>query len=629
MKYPLSFIILFISIVSQAQINKNTKWGQVSQEEIQYSDVNFEPGASAVILYETGFMFMKKPIQTKVYRRIKILNEHGLKQANISLGFEHHEKLQNISGLRAQTLNQEGGKTVNYPLKNSDFYTKQLNDYHSSISFTFPNVKVGSIIEYEYTFNNDNIRWIEAWQFQHEIPTVFSKFSIDPENLLAGFATIAVGENFSKTPKKRDGFNQHEYSMSNLKSFSNVDFAYNNTDQAEKLILQLKSYYATQNSYYNTSPQLMEITTKWTDLLKEVENRQNSFTNNSFAKTLLAEIPKGSDKLSYLQNISDYFQKNYRWNGLTSTVPIPQSSNRQVHNDKIGTLPDLNLHLYSILKAAGFDTSLVILSTRNHGKIITTYPYLGQFNAVVNMVKFPTGEIYFLDASNLSNGLGFMPKNNYNQVGLIVNSKQENFISINSPVSELHISQNYAFTNNQITAVSTQTSNGFFNEQNFVQSSKIKPSLDVEFVEKSKTNPTSIATKYLGFRTTSQSENINQEFYTIQNPLNTILQEFKFTEQARERSLEFDFPLMYKIQTIVKIPEGYKVEIPSNFNSVHNVQKEDLAYSQKAELKDGELQIVYEFLLGKAIIANQYQAVKSFFEKVNVDAQKSILLKKN
>lgn len=629
MKFSLLLFILFIGIISNGQINKNTKWGQVSQEEIQYTTVNFEPDAPAVILYENGFMFMKRPIQTKIYRRIKILNEHGLKHANVNLGFEHHDKLQSISGLRAQTLNQEGGKTVSYPLKNNDFYTKQLNDYHSTISLAFPNVKVGSIIEYEYTFNNDNIRWIEAWRFQHEIPVVFSKFSIDPENLLAGFATIAVGENFSKTPKKRDGFNQHEYSMSNVKSYSNLDFAYNNTDQAEKLILQLKSYYATQNSYYNTSPQLMEITTKWTDLLKEVENRQNSFTNNSFAKTLLAEIPKGSDQISYLQNISDYFQKNYRWNGLTSTMPIPQSSNRQVHNDKVGTLPDLNLHLHSILKGAGFDVDLVILSTRNHGKIITTYPYLGQFNAIVNMIKLPTGEIYFMDASNLSNGLGFMPQNNYNQMGLIVDPKQEKFISINQPVSELHLTQNYVFNANQISAITTQRSNGYFNQTNTIQTPKLKESLDVQFEEKSKTNPTTIANKYQGFKTTLYSNHVNESFYSVQNPLKDIINNYRFTEQTRERALEFNFPFLYKIQSVVKVPEGYSVEIPSNFNSLHKVGKNEMIYSQHAELKDGNIQISYEFLLNKAIISGQYSGVKSFFEKLHSEVQKTILVKKN
>jgi hypothetical protein len=629
MKFPIFLTFFFLYFTINAQLNKKTKWGDLSPEEINLTEVSFEKEADAVVLYESGFMMMKNPIQTKIYRRIKILTPKGIEQANKMLTFQHKNKLQSISSLRAQTLNVEAGKTVSYQLKSSDFFTKQINDIHTGIQFAFPNVKVGSVIEYEYTFNNENMRWIDAWSFQDEIPTIYSTFTIDPENLLAGFATIAMGETFSKTPKKRDGSNQYEYTLTNVKSFSNVQYAYNKKDQVERLILQLKSYYAAKNSYYNDTPQLVEITTKWTDLLKEIEDRQNSFTNPSFTKTIVAEIPKGTDELSYLQNIHDYFHQHYNWNGYTSTMPVPEMSNRQVHSQKTGSLPDLNLHLNSVLKSAGFDAKLVILSTREHGKIITSYPYLGQFNAVVNLVTLKSGHTFFMDASNLSNDLGFMPKSNYNQMGLLVDSKRENFISINAPISEFHLTQNYHFTGNHINSVITERTNGYFSSNLQSNPEKFIPSLDVQFSEKSKTNPTLIANKYLGSKITLQSEAINQDFYTIQNPMNEILKKFKFTEQARERALEFDFPAMYKIQSTIKIPEGYSVQIPANYNSIHKVGTSDLVYTQNAELKEGNLILTIEFLMNKAIFVGQYSAVKGFFEKVNGDLQKTILLKKN
>lgn len=624
-----SLIILFGFEFLNAQINKNTKWGNVSTEEFNYTDVNFEKGAPAVVLYESGFMTIRNPIQTKVYRRIKILDSKGLEYATQVLTFQHKNKLQSISGLRAQTLNNEGGKTVSSPVKSNEFYTTEINDIFTKIEFAFPNVKVGSILEWEYTFNTSNMRWIEAWSFQDEIPTVFSTYKIDPENLLAGFATIAIGENLSKVPKKRDGVNQYEYSLSNVKSFSNLNYVYNKEDQKERLVLQLKSYYAEKSNYYNSSPELVQITTKWTDLTKEIEDRQNSFANPSFAKSLLDEIPKGTDEISRLQNIYNYFQNQYRWNGYTSTMPIPEMSNRQLHSQKTGSVADLNLHLNSILKSAGLDAKLVILSTRNHGKVITTYPYLGQFNAVVNLVNLKSGESFLIDASDLSNGLGYMPLKNYNQFGLLVDSKKENFISINQNISEFHLTQNYNFTANQINSVVTEKTNGYFNAQLSKYSKDLKSALDLNFTEKSKTEPTKIQEKYLGSKTSLQSTDFNQGFYTIQNPLKDILSFYKFTEQARERALEFDFPVLYKVQSVVKIPEGYTAEIPAQFNSDHKVGTTDLIYSQKAELKDGNLTLTVDFLMGKAIFIGQYPAVKSFFEKVNSDAQKTILLKKN
>lgn len=629
MKFPLllSFSLLFLTL--SAQINSKTKWGQVSQEEFNYTEVTFEKDANAVVLYETGFMMMKNPIQTKIYRRIKILTPQGIEQATKALYFQHKNKLESISSLRAQTLNQEGGKTVNYPLKSNEFFTKEINDIHTEIQFAFPNVKVGSIIEYEYTFNSENMRWIDAWTFQDAIPTLYSNFTIDPENLLAGFASIALGENLSKTPKKRDGVNHHEYTLTNLNSFSKMEHVYNKKDQAEKLILQLKSYYRSKSNYYNSSPELVEITTKWSDLLKEFEDRQNSFTNPSFTKTLLSEIPKGTDELSYLQNIHSYFQTNYKWNGFFQTMPIPSMTNRQVHNQKYGTVADLNLHLNSVLKSAGFDAKLVTLSTRDHGKIITTYPYLGQFNSVVNLVNLKDGTSYFMDASDLSNGFGYMPLRNYNQVGLLVDSKKEDFIAINTQISEFHLNQNYNFTENQINMVSTQRANGYMGKNLDEFSSQFKSALEAGFSVKNKTEPTLIAEKYWGTKTSSQAELGNSSFYTIQNPLNDFLKKYQFSETNRTRALEFDFPLLFKSQSIIKIPSGYSVEIPANFTAQHKVGTNDLIYSQSAELKDGNLVLTVEFLMNKAIFIGQYPAVKGFFEKVKGETNKSILLKKN
>src|SRR5690606_28661668 len=155
-------------------------------------------------------------------------------------------------------------------------------------------------------------------------------------------------------------------------------------------------------------------------------------------------------EFNYLKNICQYFKSHYTWNGYTSTMPIPEMTNRRVHKEQNGNVADLNLHLYSLLNAAGFQVDLVILSTRNHGKIITSYPYLGQFNAVVNLVTLKDGRTFFIDASDLSNEIGYMPLKNYNQYGLVVDPKKETFISMDAPVSELYLSQVYAFVNGNI-----------------------------------------------------------------------------------------------------------------------------------------------------------------------------------
>lgn len=625
------FLILFIFFVYElsAQINPKTRWGNVSQEEIDYKEVPFEKDAGAVVLYEEGFMNMRFPIQTTVYRRIKILSEKGIEEANRSLHFQHKYKLQNINGLKAQTINFENGKPVKYELKRSDFYYKELNDVFTSVDFTFPNIKVGSIIEYEYTLYSENMRWINAWYFQDRIPTLYSSIKINPEGLNAGFATIAVGELFVKKYKKsQDGSNQHQWVLTDIPGYTSYTFNYNQEDQRERLILQLKKYYKWKDNYYNDSPELVEITTKWTDLTKEVEDRQKSFNNPAFAKSLLDEIGKSDDEFIYLKNICQYFKNNYTWNGYTSTMPIPEMTNRRLHREKSGSVADLNLHLYSLLNAANLQVELVILSTRAHGKIITSYPYLGQFNAVVNMVTLKDGRSFFIDASDLSDEVGYMPLKNYNQYGLVVDPKKETFISMDAPLSELYLSQTYALVNGKMNLVKITKTNGYFNSDRDRAEKSVENYLNLNFTEKNKSQTTLMDDKYLGSKTVYEAD-LNQPFYNIQNPLSTILKTYRFDEETRERAVEFEFPLYYKIISTLRIPENYSVEIPKDFTSQHKGSDENLIYFQSAEVKDGNLQILTELYIGKSVFVNQFKEVKDFFRKSNLDAAKTILLKKN
>lgn len=623
-----TFLLIFTFIFSSflnAQINPKTKWGNVSQAEIDYKEVPFEKDAGAVVLFEEGYMNMRFPIQTTIYRRIKILNQKGIEEANRKLRYQHKHKLQNITGLKAQTINIENGKPVKSEITKNNFYTNEINDVFTSIDFAFPNVKVGSIIEYEYTLNSENMRWINAWYFQDKIPTLYSSITINPQGLYAGFATIAVGELFVKKYKKgRDGNNQHNWSLNNIPSYTKTSFSYNQLDQREGLILQLKKYYKWKDNYYEGTPELVEITTKWTELTKEVYERQKSYNNPTFTKTLLENINKSNDEAQYLKNILQFFKSNYTWNGYSYTMPIPEMSNRQLHKEKRGNLADLNLHFYSLVKSAGYKVDLVLLSTRDNGKLITSYPYIGQFNSVINLVTLKDGKSFLIDASDLSYDLGYMPLRNYNHYGLIVDPSKESFITLNPTLSEFHSTQNYSFNEGKFTLSRVDKSNGYFNNQD----TDIPNSFNLNFTEKSKSAPTLLEDKYMGTKAVYQSDAEAQSFYTIQNPLSRILSQYRFDEPSRERSLEFNFPFYYKVFTTIKIPNGYTVEIPQNFKANYESKEKDLIYVQNAEIKDGSLLYSVELLMNKSTFTHQYEDVKKFFEKTNLDASKTILLKK-
>jgi len=626
--YLLSLIFLFVTVLN-AQLNPNTKWGKVSQEEIDYKQVTFEKEAPAVVLYEEGKTTISGAFRNSVYRRIKILDEKGIEFANQELPYYSFKNLEQFGNIKAQTINIENGKPVIHPVDKKDIFDVTVNEYYNSKKFTFPNVKVGSIIEFEYEMQDEKLYLIDAWRFQHELPTLYSAYKVSNESNL-DYTSLMIGEKTVSFSKKKNNKDINNWILTNIPSFKTLSYLYNPEDMSERIAFQLVGYYGTSGNFYGGST-YKDAIKSWKDLCKEMENDYKSYSNESFVKNLSAAIPQGKDELETLKNVYDYFSRNYKWNRFMSIYP--RISNRDMEKERSGTVADLNLMLNSFLKTKGFDAKLILLSTRSNGKIITSYPYLGQFNAVINLVTLSDGSSYLIDGSYMKHDLGFMPLRNYNHFGLVIGETGE-FIGLKQPVSEFNSVQLYAMKDGKFNLVRTDKINGYFKQTDKEETkgvAEINPVLNAMDILM---NETKTETKNSdGFemnRSTFESSPLNNvPFINIENPLKQILQQYTFSEEIRERNLEFNFPFYYKTDIVINIPEGYSAEIPANFKASNEVEPKELLYFQKAEIKEDKLVLHVEFYMGKAIFSEKYTEIKSFFEKSNLDASKAILLKRN
>lgn len=624
----LSFILLlFINYSLNAQLNPKTKWGDISQAEIDYKQVPFEKEAPAVILYEEGKTTISNTFQNYVYRRIKILNEKGIEFANQELLYYSHKGLERFGAIKAQTINIEDGQTKIDKVENNSIYNVNVNEYYSSKKFTFPNVKVGSIIEFEYSLQDDKLYLIDAWRFQHEIPTLYSNYKVSNESTL-NYTSLMIGEKVVGFSKNKSQKNLSDWTLTNLQSFNSLSYLYNAQDMAERIAFQLVGYYASSGSAFGGS-NYKDAIMSWKDLCKEMEDNFKDYSNESFVKNIAASIPNGTEEKETLVNVYNYFKNNYKWNHFTATHP--RISNREMDEKRNGNVADLNLMLNTLLKAKGFNVQMVLLSTRSNGKIITSYPYLGQFNVIINLVTLKDGSTYLIDASDMSLEMGYMPLRNYNHYGLLINEKGE-FLNLNQPLSEYHSTQIYNFKDGIFTLVRSDKTNGYFNikkedlPDGVIEYNPIKNSLDILMNEKKTDIKNS---DYKLTRTSFESKGtLDNSFIGIENPLKNIIAQYKFEEETRERALEFNFPFYYKTDVVIEVPQGYKIEIPDDFKSHEELKSKEIVYYQVAEIKDGKLVLHVELYLKKAIFSENYNEIKILFEKINLAASKTVLLKK-
>lgn len=631
MKKYFLLIIALGFIYGFGQINPKTRWGNVSEEEINLKQLSFDSDAAAVILYEEGSTETENSFETKIYRRIKILNEKGLDAANVEIRYYNYKDMEKVQGIRAQTINYENGKQVTSPVDKNAIFDTELNEYWSVKKFAFPNVKVGSIIEYEYK-TIDQRYYIDAWRFQHKYPTVYSSY--DFKNLSSvDFTTVVIGDEVVRYSAGKQSSGLRKWELKNIPSYLNIPFVYNPIDISERVVFQLKGYLKRGGSL-NSQTKYQSVMNEWSALNRDMLNLYSKYTSNSVGKEIAEQIPEGENETETIRNIYSFFKKNYNWNKVYGIYP--QNSNRDVSKNKTGNSADLNLLLHSILKGKNFESDLILISTRDNAKLAVSYPYIGQFNSLVNLIRTKDGNSFLIDASDLNFDLGYAPLKNFNYFGLIVDPINENMIQLNPPLSVYQSVQNYVFKDDKFMLSRIDKRNGYFKQQNnkipagIQKYNPVKNSLDLvtnELNTQSKDNDD----EYFQLeRTNSETTKIAAaNFISVENPLKKIVLDYKLTETTRERALEYDFPFLYKTDISIDIPPGYKAEIPAGFNVQKTADGGNMNFIQAAEIKDTKILIHTEFYMGKSIYNDKFPEIKTFFDNTIEATNKSVLLKKN
>ncbi|MFA7687855.1 MAG: DUF3857 domain-containing protein [Moheibacter sp.] len=617
MKIYLLIFLSFLPFITIAQLNPKTKWGNVSQEEIDYKEVPFEKEANAVVLFETGDMLVAyQEWGNKIHKRIKILTEQGKEQANYEIVYFNYRNTESILNLRAQTINFENGKKEVSSVKLKDIYDVPHNGYYSTKRFAFPNVKVGSIIELEYTLLNDVHSYIEGWVFQHEIPTLYSSFSADVQ-VPIDYVPICVGKRILEYNNENKKKHQHKssWTLTDLPSVEKSDFTYNHNDFAERIDFQSRGYYSQSKGY------VTEVTS-WSDITKMILDFYAPKTNRKTVQQISNKIKNSDNEYTQVQNVINYVKNNFNWNEEISLMVRNHLSDLEALEQ--GNSAELNFLLYHLLKSKNIETELILIGLRNHRKLQTAYPYINQFSTIINQVTLQDGTILFVDASYLPpTDFHYMPLRNYNHYGLTLSDKEERFVKIVAPLSEFHTTQIYNVSSDgKFVLTRTDKASGYLKSNE--SPTKVQHSFKSGLLEITTTSGTE--DKFWVTKTLLQSEQV-EPFYILQNPLMDVIARYKM-EKERDRPLEFDFPIYYKATIILKIPENYHVEIPESFNVHHTIGKNELIFYQNAEVKNGSLVFAVEFLLGKTFYDNQHLTIHDFFEKANLDTAKTILIKK-
>jgi len=429
-------LILFTISINVSAQKGQPAFGKVDKTDLEMTDCDFDNGAEAVVLIDygntyydrgtVGFSTFKTVFQRRT--RIKILKQKGIAHADIQIPYYTHNNEERILKLNANTYNIDGsGKVLTTEVKKSSIYSKKIDGNYSKMIIAFPEVKVGSIIEYSYTIERET--WdLRDWYFQRSIPVKYSeyqlkipqifRFSVQPsivdpiedkQEIIT--ESISMDEGFMETKVLKSN-----YIMRNLKGIKAEPYMGSAKDYMQRLEFQMTQIHYNEN-------RVQDLSVKWSDVIKNKLMKADDFglqleSSVPNSKPLVEEAKQIADPESRMKFIYYTLRRSISWNGDEDYVFTDKGINN-AWESKTGNVADINLLLIKLLNDAGIKATPILFSTRDHGLVVPNYPDLNQFNSVMAYVVLGD-RTFVLDATDKFTYYKLVPEKIVNTNGFLV-----------------------------------------------------------------------------------------------------------------------------------------------------------------------------------------------------------------
>ncbi len=643
-KYILTLLAVCFSFSSFSQKKKVLKLGQTTRPELEMSIYPKDSTANAVVLFEEAFCYVDEKrnykFTTDHYYRIKILTKEGKEKANISVDLYKKEEILDI---KAFTYNIENGAITKIPLTKKDIFTKKVSDKYRTVSFTLPNIKKGSVIEYSYSITSP-YNSIDSWYYQSDIPKIESSFSTlllanwRYKKRMTGYLKLSTAENkIKKNCMYVDGAGQGDcisstFIMKDIPTFEDEDYMTSKENFISKVSYDLESFtnIRGRTKKYTTDWKKAELTLKRKFLNNQSEKK--SF----FRRNLPENVNTISLPLERAKKIFSFIQGHYTWNRknwYSSEINI-----KRAFKEKSGGIDDINISLYNAFKSSGIDANLVLVSTRRNGIPTKLYPVITQFNYILVKATIE-GKEYFLDASDKNYSFGFVPfkclngearvldfdKGGYwqkiksgqkSQISYRLNAKlnQENQFEI-----DLHVKRSGYYAYNLRNELDKISQDQYIEEleEGDLQDAEVE---DFNFENLDKLDDNVIQKMKILIDTEIDSGNeilFNPILFikTVKNP---------FQSKDRLFPIDYGYKRKYTYKYSFQIPEGFELKnLPEN--NAKKLPAGDAFYIYRVWQKGDKLNVYIKFQTSKSVISGtQYFYLKELYKSM-IQSEKSMI----
>ncbi|MDA3942636.1 MAG: DUF3857 domain-containing protein [Bacteroidetes bacterium] len=663
-KIALPVFISFLMINPILAQKKPMKFGKIDKQELEMTSYEGDTSAKALILGDYGEVRFEESIKHSLemvftrHLRIKIFDQEATSRGDFKIRLYRGQALygEKIHKIKARTYNLESGKIVETELDKKDIYEERITDYYYSYNFSLPQLKAGSIFEVEYILLSDRLHAVPDWQFQYDIPSVFSEFNFSfPENLgyklnMKGF--LFLDENVQETrtshlkrstPNGYAGTMNEYYNhfrINNIPALVTEPYMNHPINYYSKVEIELSSYQGRNRIMEN-------LTTDWEEINKELSNSEYFgllLNRDGFVKDVAQNIKESTtDTLKMLEMAHQWVRDNIKWNERKSV--FTSQTLRKAVSDQSGNSAEVNLLLVLVLNELGFNAQPVISSTRDHGIILRAYPMLSKFNYVLAYCKAGSQE-FLMDATDRHLPFYMLPERAINSDGRIIDKNFSNtdFINISllAPSTKQEVTQLMISEQGNIQARTTIQATQYFaydlaheyrqfqNQDAFMDDfESSKPGF--ELIEVNNNNlsdwyrPLEQAYRY-------DINNIDQEsvkdMIYIQPMLFDRMETNPFKSEERLFPVDFVYPRTINKTIRIVIPQGYQAEeLPES--TAFALPESSCVYKYTIVHTGTQIQLKTEMQINNPFFGfEDYPLLKEFFNQVVQKEDELIVIKK-
>jgi hypothetical protein len=394
-----------------------------------------ETHSDAVVLFDstTAKMVFTSGFRVALTRhvRLKILKPSGFSWSYVQISLTTGDKLLRIDGA---TYNLEDSLVVKTPLSEKQLFSEKTDPFHSTIRFTFPNVREGSVIEYKYSLVKQDIWDFQSMRFQRAIPVrAFTyRASIPAVFNYAVYYTKSDLIRFQQTEEEGrfNGYStlirHYEWEGTDLPSFIPEPLMPEGEQSLAGVDFNLMSVSYPGAQAYLASPSYEALADEFLD--RSVVGKQ--LNDVLLFSGQVSRVCNGIiDPVKRMKAVYAYVQQHMQWNGYDQLWP--DRSLLRAGNEGTGTSAEINLILVNMLRTAGIQADPVVLNTRNQGPVITRAAVVNRLNYLVCCATI-NGSDFLLDATDKYRPAGMLPFKCLNDKGWVLSRSNGRWVKLNS-----------------------------------------------------------------------------------------------------------------------------------------------------------------------------------------------------